>query len=356
MTVCKRCVMDDSNDPDIRFDEDGFCNYCRDYIKNLPSSNYYEFLRVISNIKKAGKNKKYDCLLGVSGGVDSSYVAYLAKKYGLRTLLFSFDNGWNTEVAKNNIKNIVDSTGFDIFEYIVDFDEFMDLQLSMLKASVINVEMVTDHAITACLYKVAKDGNIKYILSGINYETEAIMPQSWGHRWNDLPNILDIHRKFGKIPLKTYPTLSLWKRVYYHLFKQVKLVPLLNYMDYNKEKAKQIIKKAFGWEDYGFKHYESLWTKFYQAYILHIKFHVDKRRAHLSCLICSGQLTRTEALCQLEKPIYPLDELKRDKAIILSKLGLSEQQFEKYMQQPIKQHKDYDSDELLYRVLKCLRR
>lgn len=358
--MCKRCVMD-TTDPLITFDKKGFCNHCTRYFEKegkfvlKREEGQRKLQKLIDKIKTAGTNSKYDCLLGVSGGTDSSYVAYLAKQYGLRVLLFSFDNGWDTEVAKKNVTWIVDATGSDIFEYTVDFDEFRDLQLAFLKASVINIEMITDHAIAAALYKVATAKHIKYILTGINYVTEAIMPASWGHRFNDLPNIKAIHQKYGTKLLKTYPTMSLWKLVYNRVVRGIQLIPILNYIYYNKEEAKKTLRNAFHWQDYGLKHYESLWTKFYQSYILPRKFGVDKRKAHLSTLICSGQITRQQALKELMKPPYDQKELEHDMQVVLKKLGVSDEEFEDLMKLPIKKHQEYGTDEWLYLLLRSLR-
>ena len=358
--ICERCVMD-TTDPLITFDENGFCNHCTSYFEKegkfvfKGEEGQRKLQKLIDKIKAAGTFSEYDCLLGVSGGTDSSYVAYLAKQYGLHVLLFSFDNGWDTVMAKKNVTRIVDATGFDVFKYIVDFDEFRDLQLAFSKASVINIEMITDHAIAAALYKVAIAKHIKYILTGINYVTEAIMPASWGHRFNDLPNIKAIHQKYGTKPLKTYPTMSLWKLVYNRVVRGIQLIPILNYVDYNKEEAKKKLRTAFRWRDYGLKHYESLWTKFYQSYILPRKFGVDKRKAHLSTLICSGQITRQQALKELKKPAYDPKELEHDMPVVLKKLGVSDEEFEDLMKLPIKKHQEYGTDEWFYLLLRGLK-
>jgi len=215
--------------------------------------------------------------------------------------------------------------------------------------------MITDHAIAAALYKVATAKHTKYILTGINYVTEAIMPASWGHRFNDLPNIKAIHQKYGTKPLKTYPTMSLWKLVYNRVVRGIQLIPILNYVDYNKEEAKKTLRNAFGWQEYGFKHYESLWTKFYQSHILPRKFGVDKRKAHLSTLICSGQITRQQALEELMKPAYDPKELEHDMPVVLMKIGVSDEEFEDLMKLPIKKHQEYGTDEWGYLLLRGLR-
>lgn len=347
--MCKRCVMD-TTDPDIVFDENGICNHCKDYFEKekkfvfKSEDGKKKLEEIVNKIKEDGKNKKHDCLLGVSGGTDSSYVAYLAKKFGLRVLLIHLDNEWNSEIANKNIKSIVEKTNFDTYTFKVDWGEFRDLQLAYLKASVVDIEVVTDHAITATIYNVADKKGIKYILSGNNVVTEGIMPRSWLYRKNDLRNLKAIHKKFGNVKLKTYPTMSRFKWLYYRFLKRIHFIPLLNYADYNKKEAKNILRGEFGWRDYGGKHHESNFTKFYQTYILPTKFNIDKRKAHLSTLICSGQITREEALKELEKPLYEKHELERDKKYVLQKIGLSEKEFEDLMKLPIKKHQEYGTD------------
>ena len=360
--MCKRCVMD-TTEPDIVFDEKGICNHCKDYFeieKKLVfkgEEGKKKLEEIVNKIKEDGKHKKYDCVLGVSGGVDSSYVAYLAKEFGLRVLLINLDNGYNTEIADKNVENIVEKTNFDMYTYKVNFEEFKDLHLAYLKASVLDVEVVTDHAIAAAIYDIANKKGIKYILSGTNIVTEGILPQSWIYNKNDLRNLKAIHKRYGKVKLKTYPTMGLYKKIYYEFFKGIQFISLLNSVDYNKKEAKKVLQSEFGWEDYGGKHYESIFTKFYQAYILPTKFGIDKRKAHLSTLICSGQITREEALNELEKTLYEKDELERDKKYVLKKLGLSEKEFEDLMKLPIKKHQEYGTqeDEWIYRLLRRLK-
>lgn len=355
--VCKRCVMD-TTDPDIIFDEDGICNHCKKYfekekkfvIKGDDGKRKLE--TIITRIKEDGKNKKYDCVLGISGGTDSSYVAYLAKKFGLRVLLVNLNNSYDTSIAQKNIKNIVKKTEFDLFNYKIDWQEFKDLQLSYLKASVLDIETISDHAITAAIYDILNKNRIKFILSGTNIVTEGIMPKSWNYRKNDLRNLKDIHKKFGKVRLKTYPTLGLLKWLYYRYFKQIQFIEILNYINYRTNEAKKILHNEFAWEDYGGKHYESRFTRFYQSYILPTKFNIDKRKAHFSSLICSGQMSRDEALEELQKHLYDENELQQDKKFVLKRLNLSEKEFQDLMDLPIKKHQDYATDEWLYSLIR----
>ena len=359
--ICTRCVMD-TTDPEIKFDENGVCNHCKRYeelvrLKLLTGEEREKRLKeIVGKIKRYGKNKKYDCIIGVSGGVDSSYVAYIAKKLGLRPLAVHLDNGWDTELAISNMEKILKKLDIDLYTYVVDWEEFRDLQLAYFKASVVDIEVVTDHAIIAALYDIADKRKIKYILSGSNIVTEGIMPNSWGYNKNDLRNLKDIYKRYGTVKLKTYPTMGLFKWLYYRFIKGIQTIPLLNYVDYNKKEAKKLLISEFGWEDYGGKHYESIFTKFYQAYILPTKFNIDKRKAHLSTLICSGQISREEALEELKKPLYVADELERDKEYVLKKLGLSEKEFEDLMKLPVKEHQEYKTDEWIFLPLSRLKK
>ena len=361
--ICTRCVMD-TTDSEIKFDEKGTCNHCKRYdemvrIKILTGEERENKLKeIVDKIKREGKNKEYDCIIGVSGGVDSTYVAYIVKILGLRPLAVHLDNGWDSELAVGNIEKILKKLDIDLYTYVVDWEEFRDLQLAYLKASVVDIEVVTDHAITAAIYDIADKKGIKYFLSGTNFVTEEIMPNSWKYTKIDLRNLEAIHKRYGTVKLKTYPTMGLFKWLYYRSFKGIHSIPLLNYVDYNKKEAKKLLISEFCWKDYGGKHYESLFTKFYQAYILPTKFNIDKRKAHLSTLICSGQITREEALKELEKPLYEKDELERDKKYVLKKLGLSEKEFEDLMKLPIKKHREYGAqeDEWIYSLLRRLKK
>ena len=361
MRICTKTVMDTS-DPDIVFDKQGISNYWYDYknaIKTAPFiyDNREELLlKEIHKIKKEGQNNKYDCIVGVSGGVDSTYVAYLAKKLGLRALLVHYDNGWNSELAVQNVENIVRKLDYDLFTLVVNWEEFRQLQLAYLRASVVDIEVPTDHAITGTIHRLAKKYNVKYLLSGSNIQTEFIMPNAWIYSKNDSFNLKDIFKKFGDGKLKTYPIFSFFDYVYYGSILKIKTFNILNYIDYNKAEVKKIITQELGWRDYGGKHYESLFTKFYQAYILPQKFGIDKRKAHLSTLICSGQISREEALEELKLPLYDPNELINDKEYVLKKFGLTEQEFETIMHTPPRPHANFKSDIALKRkYMKLLR-
>ena len=350
---CSITVMDNIADMDISFDENGICNYYHEYKKaategvHTGKDGEEQLARLVDKIKNDGKGKPYDCLIGLSGGVDSTYVAYLVKQLGLRPLAVHLDNGWNSELAVKNVENIITRLGFDLYTLVVNWEEFRDIQLSYLRASVVDIEVVSDHAIFSTMYKLAREKNIGTIISGTNIVTEYIMPPGWLYTKMDFANLKDIHNRYGKIKLKTYPSFDFKKYVYYSAVLRLVPVSILNYVPYDKKEIKEVIKRELGWRDYGGKHYESIFTKFYQAYILPEKFRIDKRKAHLSTLICSGQLTKEEALAELGTPLYKPAELAADKEYVLKKLGLSDEEFEQIMQLPVKRHQDYKSDKKL---------
>lgn len=339
--------MDTIADPDITFDEKGISNYYYQYIKGVNTDvikgekGLSEFKVIADQIKAEGKGKPYDCIMGLSGGVDSSYVAFIAKQYGLKPLAVHFDNGWNSELAVMNIENIVTRCGFDLHTLVVDWEEFKDLQLAYLKASVVDIEIPTDHAITATLYQLALKFDIKYILSGSNVFSEFAMPKSWIFHKTDHLNLKSIHSAFGTKKLTTYPLNNtlLKKRT---AFAGIKQVNVLNYLDYDKQEAKKIIGSELGWRDYGGKHYESLFTKFYQAYILPEKFKIDKRKPHLSNLIFAKQLTKEEALLEISKPLYTPEDFEIEKEFLLKKLGLSEKEWTDIMNTPPVSHSNFE--------------
>jgi N-acetyl sugar amidotransferase len=350
---CAHCVLDSNDDPAITFDDFGVCSYCRKYEENEKllvkkgDEGKRELDRIVGLIKESGKHKPYDCILGISGGVDSTYLAYQAKQLGLRPLCVHFDNGWNSELATKNIENLVSKLGFDLHTFVVDWEEFKDLQLAFFKASVIDIELPTDHAMLATLYTLALDHKIEYVLSGHNIVTESVLPESWYFNKRDSIHIEAISQRFGTIPLKTFPLLtpSLKFRVEW---ERIKSVGLLNLMPYNKAEVKKFITKEIGWRDYGGKHYESIFTRFYQGYVLVKKFGVDKRKAHLSNLICSGQITREEAIEELKKSPYDPSVLASDYDFVLKKLELTREAFESIMALPVKKHTDYPFGDSVY--------
>lgn len=342
--------MDTSNHK-ITFDKKGICNHCKDYETKVlsyalsPEKAKIELDKIVRKIKDAGEGKQYDVILGLSGGVDSSYLAYIAKQQALRPLLVHVNNGWDADFATKNIAKIVDKTGFDYHEHVLDWEEFKDLQLSYLRASVVDIEAPTDHAIAAVVWGLADYHNVTYVLSGVNSATESFMPYGWNYPKLILANLLAIHAKFGKTELKTFPTLGLNKTIYYMKVKGIQEVGLLDACEYNIKKVKRQLKDEFDWEDYPRKHYESIFTKFYQSYILPVKFGIDKRRVHLSNLIFSNQMTREEALQDVEEPLYSTEEeLIYDYGRVIQKLGLSPKEFEEIMALPIISHYSFPDD------------
>ena len=351
---CTATVMDTIADPFITFDEKGVCNYCYEY-REMEEKNVFKdaagkekLEQIVQKIKEYGKDKKYDCITGVSGGVDSTYLMLKAKQLGLRPLVVHFDNGWNSELAVKNIENIISKLGFDLYTLVVDWREFRDLQLSYLKANVVDIEALTDHAIIGTLYKLASENNIKYILSGSNIVTEAVLPKYWIFNKADGMNIKDIHKHYGQVDLKTYPFFSTYRKRYYLNVKKIETIDLLNYLPYVKSQVKEAIIRELDWKDYGGKHYESKFTKFYQGYILPNKFHIDKRKAHLSNLILSGQMTREAALEELKKPIYPPEEIAGDREFFQKKLGLTDEWFDNYLAAPRREHIEFKHEKGLW--------
>jgi N-acetyl sugar amidotransferase len=359
MVVCSNCIMDSSDDM-IEFDENGVCCHCNNYYRKMKLKTYSgkegreKLNHIVKEIKECGANKEYNCIVGLSGGVDSSYTLYLTKKLGLNPLVVHLDNGWNTKTASKNISKLLKKLDLDLYTYVIDWEEFKDLQLSFLKASVIDVEAVTDHAIKATLFKTANKRGIKHIITGDNVMTEGIMPKSWGHNKSDYFNIKDIQKRFGKKKLKTYPILTLPERFYYQIIKGIRTIDILNYVDFNKKEVKEFIKKEFGWEDYGKKHGESTFTHFYQSYILPLKFNVDIRKAHLSALICAGQISREKALNMIDKEHYSDEDKRIEKDYVVKNLGLTEKEFDDIMKLPIKSHSHYKSNDKLHRKLRNL--
>ena len=347
---CSKTVMDNIADPNIVFDEDGVCNYWHEYQSKADlelvhgKEGELKWSKKVEEIKEKGKQRPYDCIIGVSGGVDSTFIAYLVKKAGLRPLVVHFDNGWNSEIAVKNIENIINYLNADLYTLVVDWEEFRDLQRAYIKAGVVDIEVLTDHAILATLYKLAAKHKIKYVISGANIETEIVLPKAWIYKKSDSVNIRAIHKKYGELELKTYPLYEPWKKLYYNKLVKLEFVKPINWMKYRKAEAKKLIEKEIGWKDYGGKHYESIFTKFYQAYILPTKFKIDKRKAHLSNLICSGQLSREEALEELKQPLYDDHELSMDKEFVAKKLGFSIEEFDQLMSEEPKSHFDYPTE------------
>lgn len=354
--ICTRCVMDTS-DPDITFNNAGLCSHCQKFDrvalpvlqKSQSGARLPALHALIEKIKGKAENNDYDCVLGLSGGVDSSYLALVAKDAGLRVLAVHCDSGWNSELAVANIENIVKILGFDLYTYVIDWDEMRDLQLAFFKASLANCDIPQDHAFAAALYAVASKHGIKTIISGSNYATEAILPASWGYDASDLRHIRAVHKKFGTRKLDNYPVMPFWKRyLYYPFIRGIENHHILNYVPYEKAGAKALLKEKLGWRDYGGKHYESVFTKFFQSYYLPVKFGFDKRRAHLSSLIAAEQIMREDALLEMQQPSYDEATIGHDREFVAKKLGISLAEMDRIFALPPRSFRDYPSNEALF--------
>ena len=347
---CCRCVMD-TTDLEIQFDNNGICNHCtqffkkREELKKLGQLGEENLSKIISVIKNRGKNKKYDVLLGISGGVDSCYLAYVLKEMGVRTLLVHMDNGWNTNQAIENIESIAKIVGFDYQSYVLNWDEFKDIQLAFLKASVVEIETPTDVAIQGILHRIAAKNNIHYIISGGNINTEGILPKLWHYNAKDTKYFDFITKTFGSKKNISFPNFGVVTEMYFKFMKRISIIYLLNYLDYNKDEAIKTLENI-GWKHYGGKHHESLFTKFVQSYVLPTKYNLDYRKATYSSQICSGQMSREEALELLKLPTYKAEEVEREKEYVAKKLSISKDELQRIIDLPPKYYYEYPNDEI----------
>ncbi len=361
--ICKRCVMDTSA-KDIVFDKNGICNFCNDYLKDLESTNKNihinneSFENFINTIKKSRGNSKYDCIVGVSGGVDSSWVLVLAKRYGLKPLAVHMDNGWNSELAQNNIEKLVINLGVDLYTHVINWEEYRELMQAFFDADVVDIELLYDNAMLAVNYRVASLFNIKFILGGTNSATEGMrMPETWNWFKYDKKNIKNIAATKNINKFTTFPTIGPFDMVKYKLIKSIKWVSILDMLNYKKEDALSELELNYGYKRYAQKHYESIFTRFYQGYILPQKFKIDKRRLHYSNLIMSNQLTREHALLQLSSsPYQSPEQLNEDRAYFLNKIRWSEDALIDYLHRPGVDHSIYGSDLMLWNRIVYLRR
>lgn len=338
----------DTTDPDLVLDDQGVCNHCRSYQgarKRLDERLTPGALDdLVARIRRRGTGKAYDCIVGLSGGADSSYLLHVATGLGLRPLAVHLDNGWDSELAIHNIHGLVSKHGLDLVTHVIEWQEFRQLQLSYLRAGVVDIEVLTDHAITAVVHRLAATERVRFILSGNNFATECIMPTTWNYRKADLRNLRDIARRNGGPKIKSLPTASTLRLAMIEYSRGIRSVDLLNYVDYNRKSAIATLQDVYGWRDYGGKHYESFFTRFYQSYILPTKFGIDKRKAHLASMVNAGQMTRDEALEELRSPLYELSQLTEDKAYLIKKFGLSQDEFDAIMAAPPKRHEDFATD------------
>ena len=350
--VCSRCILDDTV-PDIKFDADGVCNYCKihdDMEKNHPlgEEGVRNFDEMISRIKHDGLKKRYDCIVGVSGGRDSTYTLYLAVKNGLRPLAVHFDNGWNSDIAVSNIKNATESLGVDLHTHVARWEEFKDLQKSFLKASVSDAEVPTDYVILSVLYDMARKTGVKYILNGHSFRTEGVAPIGWTYM--DGRYIRSVHRVYGNQRLKSFPIMGMGGLIFNTLVKGIRVINLPEFVEYEHETVNRIIEEETGWKYYGGHHHESIYTEFFQSYYLPVKFNIDKRKLELSALVRSGQITREDALDEVSQP-YPFSKEKINYTV--NKLGMTKEEFDAVMSAEPRSFKDYPT---YFRTIQRLRR
>ena len=352
--MCTRCIMD-TTAAEITFNADGTCNFCNEFLKTLKSyqpedasAREQRLQELISKVKRDGTGKEYDCIIGLSGGADSAYALYIAKQHGLRPLAVHMDNGWDSELAANNIANLVRKLDVDLYTHVIDWEEYKSLMQAFFDANVIDVELLYDNAMSAVNYMMAAKYRVKWILAGTNTSTEGMkMPVKWS--WInklDKKNIVNIARKFSRLRLNTFPSIGTFDFIKYRMFNKIRWISFLDYIDYFKPKCLQLLIDEFGYKPYPYKHYESVFTRFYQGYILPEKFNVDKRKQHLSNLICSGQMTREEALEHMTHTPYPSEEdLHVDTEYFLKKMGWSKKDLEEYLFKPEVPHDYYGSEE-----------
>ncbi|MBL1351789.1 MAG: N-acetyl sugar amidotransferase [Zetaproteobacteria bacterium] len=356
--VCSNCVMD-TTDSMIQFDEKGVCDHCNTFYEKIKpiwktdAAAKTELLKTVEKIKKEGVGKDFDCIMGMSGGIDSSYLTYLAKEeLGLRPLVFHVDAGWNSQIAVNNIEKQVDKLELDLYTEVINWKEMQDLQLSFFKSGVSHIDTPQDHSFFATMYNFASKHKIKYILTGANYSTECVRnPLEWMYFQSDSIQLRDIHKKYGSRPLKTFPlTNILWYKVYLRYVRGIQVVKPLDYMPYIKEEAMQLLVEKFGWQRYPQKHFESRFTRFYEAFWLPKKFGFDTRKVQYSSLILTDQMTREEALENLKSPAFDPETISQEFEFVATKLGISTDELQSYLDGPNRSYKDFKSQDRIYQI------
>lgn len=347
--ICSNCVMDTS-DSKISFDENGVCDHCNDFYANIKPKWHTgpegrrELERMVAEMKAKSRGKDFDCILGMSGGVDSSYLLHMAvREFGLRPLVFHVDGGWNSELAVNNIEVMIDKLGLDLYTEVINWEEMRDFQLAFFKSGVAHIDLPQDHAFIATLYNFADKYKIKHILNGGNISTECVRnPMDWMYYGTDMWQINDIRRRFCTNPMKTYPFSPIWRhKLYLRYIRGVKVIKPLNYMPYIKADAVRLLSETYGWKEYPQKHFESRFTKFFESYWLPEKFGYDTRRVQYSSLILTGQMAREEALEKLKKPAYNPETIADEFTYIANKLRITEDELRAYFNAPNKSYKDY---------------
>lgn len=354
--ICSNCVMD-TTDSKIVFDGQGVCDHCHSYYDHtLPNwhtgpRGQAELEPILDRIRRNGQGRDFDCIIGMSGGIDSSYLVYVAKTmFNLRPLVFHVDAGWNSQIAVNNIERLVDGLGLDLYTEVIDWEEMKDLQLAFFKSGVPHIDTPQDHAFFATMYKFATQYGVRDILTGANLSTECVRnPVEWMYYQSDSRQLLDIHAKFGARPLRNFPVTSiLWHKIWLPYVKGIRTWRPLNYIPYVKADAVKLLSEQFGWQPYPQKHFESRFTRFYESYWLPERFGFDTRKVQFSSLILTGQMTRDEALTQLESPAYDPETIEQDKDFVATKLGVSTADLESYFRLPKKSYRDYKSQMPFY--------
>ncbi len=356
--ICTNCVMD-TTDARIVFDEKGICDHCNTFYKKIlpiweaKKKNQGRLMELAEEIRRAANKREFDCIVGISGGVDSSYLTYVAKEVmGLRPLVFHVDTGWNSQESVNNIEVLLEKLGLELYTEVIDWDEMRDLQLAFFKAGVPHIDTPQDHAIFAAMYKFAVKHDIKYILTGANFSTECVRnPVEWMYYQSDSVQLKDIHRRFGTRALDRFPTTSiLWHKIWLPYVKGIKVAKPLNYTHYVREEATRLLRIKFGWEPYGEKHFESRFTKFYESYWLYEKFGYDVRRVKYSSLILTGQMTRKEALDKLANPPYDKTQIVHEIEYVAGKLNISVDELQGYLDAPNRTYRDYKNRAWMYSI------
>ena len=355
--ICVRCVMDNSN-PHIVFDENGVCNCCTGAFSRMafewqPNKEGRKRLDVlVERLRAAGRGRKYDAMIGLSGGVDSSYLAHvLRKEYDLRLLAVHVDGGWNTEISERNVKELSKALNIDLHTHVIDFSEMRDMQLAFLRASVLNQDIPQDHAFFSTLYRAARKFGIRDFLSGVNFSSECVTPPGWGYPSMDGYHVRAIHARFGRHPLITFPIMGVFEYLWMtRIRRQITIHRPLNYLDYDKEQAKSLLMDVYDYKDYGAKHNESHFTRFYQNIYLPMRYGFDKRRVHLSSQIVSGQISREAALLELDQPLTHPNQLQSELTFIADKLGITEEDIKDLIAQPLVEHENYPNRACFYRV------
>lgn len=356
--VCANCVMDES-DSHIVFDEQGVCDHCNTFKNKIEpfwitdDRGKQRLEDIVAKIRKEGKGKEFDCLMGMSGGIDSSFLLHvMTKEFGLRPLVFHVDAGWNSQIAVNNIERLVEGLGLDLYTEVINWEEMKELQLAFFKSGVPHIDVPQDHAFFATMYKFASKHKIKHILTGGNYSTECVRnPLEWMYYQSDSIQLNDIFKKHGRGTLKEYPVTNiLWHKVFLPHIKGIKLIRPLDFVPYDKEKAMQFLVDTYGYQKYPQKHFESRFTRFYEGYWLPERFGFDTRKVQYSSLILTNQMTREEALEKLKRPVYTEEQVKEDFEFVANKLGITIEELKSYFNAPKRTFKDYKSQENIYNL------